>query len=304
MSDDETQQSAKIVIGRKEMTLNRVLILDTETTGWEEDAVCIEVAVALYSVKHGAVIETYSSLIRHNANPAEAINGIPVDILLTAPECDWVWKKVRALVYEVDAIVAHNAAFDRRFVPMTVTCYTPWICSCDDLIWPKAPKPGMNLVGLALAHGLGVAHAHRAAADVELLCRLLTRVRETVGSLEPFLRYGLRPKALFQALVPKPGAEAKAAGFRFDWDTRQWLRTMAVEDAAKLPFKTQEVTREGVKRALCKKHEHSATVTVRCPVCKASRNIKPYEFAADDFPLCEKDGSPMLPVKAASAPNA
>lgn len=52
----------------------------------------------------------------------------------------------------------------------------------------------------------------------------------------------MRAKALFVALVPfERKDEAKAAGFQWDAARRQWLRTMAIEDAAALPFRTQQV---------------------------------------------------------------
>ena len=46
------------------MSLETVLILDTETTGTDDSAVCIEVACILYSVTHAAPIRSFASLIR------------------------------------------------------------------------------------------------------------------------------------------------------------------------------------------------------------------------------------------------
>jgi DNA polymerase-3 subunit epsilon len=219
-----------------------VMLLDTECTGLEDTDTCIEVAIAVYSVPHAAVVESFSSLIQHTGgNPAEAVNGIPAEMLINAPYADDVWCYVRERVRWVDAIIAHNAAFDRRFVPGDLASEKPWICSCDDLLWPMAPKPRAGLVALALAHGLGVSHAHRAAVDVDLLARLLTRVREQGTDLHKFLARGLRPKATFQALVPFDRKdEAKAAGFSWEAGSKRWLRTMAIEDAALLPFKVRE----------------------------------------------------------------
>lgn len=65
--------------------MKNILLLDTETTGTDESAVCIEVAVALYSVEHAAVTRSYSSLIQHGTNEAEHINRIPVGLLASAP---------------------------------------------------------------------------------------------------------------------------------------------------------------------------------------------------------------------------
>ena len=216
-------------------------ILDTETAAL--DGPCIEAAVSLYDLKHAAVVRSFSSLIRHTENQAEAINGIPPALLLEAPPPEPVWHRVREVIDKADAIVAHNASFDRRFVPEAVQCGKPWICSCWDLLWPRRRQDaGEGLIQLALAHGLGVATAHRASADVELLARLLTRVAEMGVELEPFLARGLRPKALFVVADERFDAARNelAKQHSFKWDQREapkrWSRTMAVEDAAALPF--------------------------------------------------------------------
>lgn len=226
------------------MTVERVVLLDTETSGKGDDAVAIEVACILYSVPHAEPIRSFGSLIRAESNPAFAINKIPEALLAEAQTAHDVWCEVGYLVDQADAIVAHNAPFDQDFVPDLVWSGTPWICSMSDLAWPCATRPGEGLVSLALAHGLGVAHAHRAMADCDLLARLLTRVAEMGHDLQAFLQRGLRPKATFQALVPMSrNEEIKAAGFKWFPETKRWLRTMAIEDAATLPFDTRQVER-------------------------------------------------------------
>ena len=40
------------------------------------------------------------------------------------------------------------------------------------------------------------------------------------------------------------------------------------------------------------------TLTVKCVKCGEKRTIKPGEIAAWDFPMCPKDGIPMMPEKA------
>jgi DNA polymerase-3 subunit epsilon len=155
-----------------------------------------------------------------------------------------VWPIVRRFAERADAIVAHGAEFDQRFVPADATGGKPWICSMHDLLWPRG-KPGDSLVKLALAHDLGVSHAHRAAVDVDLLARLLTRVTELGVNLETFLAGGLRPKGRFivadQSYNPQRNEQAKAAGFRWDGAKKEWWRLMPVDDAANLPFKTRMV---------------------------------------------------------------
>lgn len=224
------------------MSPSRVLILDTETTGLDPavDEV-VEVAVALFDVKRAAVTESWSCLIRAAANPAEKINGIAPALLADAPARETVWARVVEYAVLADAVVAHNAEFDRAFSPPSLRTSLPWICSKNDLEWPRANKLGESLVSLALAHGLGVAHAHRAMADVDTLARLLSRAAELGVDLGAFLARGLRPKAKVIAQVSYDDREkAKASGFQWDGATKKWWRIMALEDAAKLPFPTRQ----------------------------------------------------------------
>jgi DNA polymerase-3 subunit epsilon len=227
--------------------MDRVLILDTETTGIDADAVAIEVAVCVFDVKRAVSVRSLSTLVHAESNPAEKVNRIPADLLSDAPPAHRVWRALVPYASLCQAVVAHNADFDRRFVPETATGPLPWICSCNDLAWPCASRPGEGLVSLALAHNLGVAHAHRAAADVELLARLFSRVAEMGHDLDALLSRGLRPKVLVQALVSYDDREkARVAGFRWNEDgTSRWLRKMPLEDAEALPFKVRVLNEQG-----------------------------------------------------------
>lgn len=41
------------------------------------------------------------------------------------------------------------------------------------------------------------------------------------------------------------------------------------------------------------------TVLVRCTGCRAEKRIGAGEIAKDDYPICEKDFMPMVPISAA-----
>ena len=221
--------------------MNTVAILDTETTGVAETDVAIEVAVIVYSVEHAAPVRAFSSLMRAASNPAERVNRIPSALLADAPEAGTVWAGVSRMVAKCDAVLAHNADFDKRFVPPDIAA-KPWICTMNDLAWPMSDKP-TSLAAVALAHGLGIASAHRAMTDCDTIARLLTRVAET-QPLAPFLARGLRPKSRYQALVSFDTNQlAKDAGFRWNQPEApgMWTRTMADEDAAALPFQVRRI---------------------------------------------------------------
>lgn len=223
--------------------MKRVLIIDTETTGLDaaKDRV-IEVGCILFDVEHATPLVSYSTLLPATDNPAESINRIPAAALREIGSAEGEpWGAVAALAAKASAFVAHHAEFDRRFVPPSVGDLLPWVCSKDDLAWPRstgASRP--SLVALALAHDLGVAHAHRALADCDLISRLLIRARELGVDLAAMLARGLRPKATVVALVSYDDRmKARDAGFQWDPVGRAWSRRMAVEDLPALPFRTR-----------------------------------------------------------------
>lgn len=224
--------------------MKNILILDTETTGLDpaKDSV-IEVAAVLYSVEHATVLETFSTLVTAFSNPAEHINRIPDAALANAAHPAAAWARVRELATRAEAYVAHRAEFDHSFTPEAVASVLPWICSKFDIEWPKQKQPGSSLVQLVLEHDLGVAYAHRAAADCDMLARLFTRSRELGADLNAMLERAMRPKADFVALVSYDDREkAKQAGFRWEPDRKRWKRRMFIEDAGALPFKVQEAS--------------------------------------------------------------
>jgi DNA polymerase-3 subunit epsilon len=222
--------------------MRHVLILDTETTGLDhqKDSV-IEVAAILYSVEHATPLRSFSSLMYATGNAAENINRIPAAALADAWLAEEAWAEVSEMAGAADAIIAHNADFDRPWCPQVLQDM-PWICSKVDLQWPKQTRPEPSLVALALEHDLGVAYAHRALADCDMIARLLTRARELGANLAEMLVRGQRPKILLQAMVSFDERElAKTAGFRWDPTTKRWLRRMVAEDAVGLPFKVTQV---------------------------------------------------------------
>ena len=229
--------------------MDSVLLLDTETTSVEPDAACIEVAAVLFSLVHASPVRSFASLIRADDNAAESINRIPAAMLKDAPAPETVWPVVARMASKASAILAHQADFDRRFVPSDVTGETPWVCSMNDVQWPRAQKPGESLVKLALAHDLGVASAHRALADCDLLARLLTRIHEMGVDLQAFIARGLRPKGLFvvadRRFDEARNEQCKLAGFSWDRDVkRAWSRKMALDDAPLLPFAVELIKRD------------------------------------------------------------
>lgn len=228
----------------------RVLIVDTETTGLDpETHELIEVGLVLYSVDHQCALQQFSTLLPMKAaeNEAERINRIPSSVLRgeTLDPSGRMTVEASRMISELvrlsDYFIAHNAAFDSKWFPSKLPGFTakeqerPWLCTLEDFVWPNC-GPG-HLVNTALAHGIGVSSAHRALTD----CLLISALFDRMADLPEMFKVAMRPKALFVADVPYPGTEAKQAGFRWNPDSRQWARRMAVEDAGKLGFRTRQV---------------------------------------------------------------
>ena len=204
--------------------IRRICILDTETTGLDPKIErVIEVACILFDVEHLAPVESYASLIKSEGNAAEKINRIPPTILTDAADPEIVWKRVRILAKKADVYCAHRADFDKGFCPPDVATLRPWLCSKFDMEWPGTDKIGDDLTHLALAHGLGVVHAHRALSDVDTLSRLFARVGEMRGveGLQKLIARALRPKKRYIAIVHfLEKDKAKERGFAWGWGSQ------------------------------------------------------------------------------------
>lgn len=226
--------------------MNRILLLDVETTSLSPaDGDCIELAVVLFSLDHMSVVKAYSTLLKTGKdNPIERINHIPGGALDSGTDPTQAWASANNWAHQCDYVVGHNCEFDKQWVP--ASCATlqskTWIDTCNGCTWPKQSKPVENLVSLCLDHGIGIVDPHRALNDCMLLAMLLRRVHELGHDVRNILAQDLRPKAVFEALVPyERKDEAYAAGFHWDRATKQWTRKMAIEDTSALPFSVRRV---------------------------------------------------------------
>ena len=153
----------------------RFLVLDVETTGLnpQEDRI---VQIALVSVHCGRVAQLGAMLVnpeRPIPPRASAIHHITNRQVEQAPTWAAVWPNVERLLLEVDVIVAHNAVFDRSFLP---SVNKPWLCTkrLAQRLWPSAP----NFKNQTLRYWLDLAldaTAHDAAGDALVTAHVLMR---------------------------------------------------------------------------------------------------------------------------------
>jgi DNA polymerase-3 subunit epsilon len=221
-----------------------LLIIDTETTGLSAaEGQCIEVGAVLFHVPHRAVLTQVSFLMPCPSNGAEGINGIPAAV--TRLEQPWqdALACFRAMVAAADALVAHNAAFDRQWFGLGAlpVLTKPWICSMEDIRWPadRQLRSAPSVRDLALAYGVPVWAAHRALTD----CIYLAQVFERCSDLEERLQAAQEPRTLYRAqLSYAERHRAKAAGFRWnDPVPRAWSRRLSRREVEALPFPVEVV---------------------------------------------------------------
>ena len=215
--------------------MRTLLLLDVETTGTDpaKDRV-VEIGAVRWDIDCRAIVSTHSTLVRSETNDAERVNGISVPLLAAHGRSmteATAWARRAAAGCE--SIVAYNADFDASFLS---DVSAQWVDAMA-FRWPRFSH-SQSLVNVALAHGVGVTGAHRAVADCLLLAALVERACEMGMSIEEEVARGLRPRELVASCHPYEDGNHtnKAAGFRWDDGRRAWVRKMAAEDIAALPF--------------------------------------------------------------------
>ena len=223
-------------------SLESVLILDTETTGLDEnnDEV-VEIGCILFNVPFKSVLSQLSFLLPVQINDAEFINGISADV----SNVEQPWNEGMQFLYKLidscDFIVAHNAAFDKKWFGKGKLPYLDkkWICSLDDVNWSfkKNIKSRPSVTDLALAFNIPVWNVHRALSD----CYYISEVFKKIDNLEEILLKATEPRYLYKAIVSyEDRILAKNAGFRWNSPVQgAWTRKLSETEATELDFKVE-----------------------------------------------------------------
>jgi DNA polymerase-3 subunit epsilon len=181
----------------------RFAFVDVETTGIDPSR-CAVVEVACQIVERGQVTATFESLV----NPFRAIPPFVTAIHGINDSMVWGRPMLRDLVPELlelcrgAVVVAHNAAFDRRFLPFLAGL--PSACSwrLASLVVPEAPNHKNQTLGAFFNvrdPALTGLRPHRALADVIVTRHVFFRC------LERYLAAGYDDdiEALFDFLQPE-----------------------------------------------------------------------------------------------------
>lgn len=224
--------------------IESILILDTETTGLDSDKdEVIEIGCILFHVTSRSVLSQVSFLIPVESNEAQHVNGISAEISNFKQPWNEGLNFFLKLVDCCDLIVAHNAAFDKKWFGKgkLPKLHKKWICSLEDVNWGfnKLIKNRPSVTNLALGFGVPVWSLHRALSD----CFYLSEVFKKCDDLELILLKALEPRLLYKAIVSYEDRYlAKNAGFRWN-DPIQgaWTRRLTENEALEIGFKVQMI---------------------------------------------------------------
>ena len=229
-------------VENQKTNIEKILILDTETTGLDENKdEIIEIGCILFHVTSKSVLSQVSFLFPVSSNEAEHINGISAEVTnIKQPWEDGLTFFLK-LVDCSDLIIAHNVEFDRKWFGKgrLPKLEKKWICSLEDINWSfqKNLKNRPSVTDLALSFSIPVWNLHRALSD----CFYISEVFKKCENLEELLIKATEPRFLYKALVSyEERSLAKKAGFRWNNPAQgAWSRKLTVEEANSLDFKVQ-----------------------------------------------------------------
>ena len=223
-------------------SIENILILDTETTGLDENKdEIIEVGCILFNVNSKSVLSQVSFLFPVSSNEAEHVNGISAEVTNIKQPWEDGLNFFLKLVDCSDLIVAHNVEFDKKWFGKgrLPKLEKKWICSLEDINWSfqKNLKNRPSVTDLALSFSIPVWSLHRALSD----CFYISEVFKKCENLEELLSKATEPRFLYKALVSyEDRSLAKKAGFLWN-NPKQgaWAKKLTVEEANSLDFKVQ-----------------------------------------------------------------
>lgn len=197
-----------------------IIILDFETTGMAPEHGARATEVAAVRVVNGQIIDRFQSLMHTGAwiPPfIESLTGISNAMVRRAPPAARVMRDLAKFTGDAP-LVAHNAAFDRKFLDaewarVGLRREQDMLCSLllSRRLFPDAPNHKLG----TLASHIGLrfqGRAHRALADAEMTAMLWIHILDT---LKTRCQREEIPLPLLRQLqkVPKPKVAAFLAAY-------------------------------------------------------------------------------------------
>ena len=200
-----------------------IAVIDFETTGISPGQGARATEVAIVLLQHGKVVDRFQSLMKTGAWIPPFITqltGITNAMVAAAPDAASVMHDAARFVGDAP-MVAHNAAFDRKFwqaelLEAGLPAAQPFACTVllSRRLYPQAPSHKLGT--LVDYHRLPrTGQAHRALADAEMAAALLARMQH---DLRTHWRVTEPSYALLQAVqrCAKPAVAALLARYALD----------------------------------------------------------------------------------------
>ena len=232
--------------------LYSVVFLDTETTGMDplkNKIIELGMVKATFSLERKLLI----SVDRYYDEFEDPQEPIPPEIVALTHITDEMVsgrcfddEMVANFLSGRPLIVAHNAAFDRPFFEKRFSTLTnlSWACSLKEVPWKTLGFPGAKLEYLNTFLGYFY-EAHRAYVDCLALLWVMYVRSDAFGAL---VKSALTPgiKVIIQGNTFSINQDLKRLEFRFEPNTKSWVRFVAdKEQAEKLKTTLETTYKEG-----------------------------------------------------------
>jgi DNA polymerase-3 subunit epsilon len=189
--------------------------IDTETTGIDHTADKI-IEIGMVAFEHDPATSSIIRISERYSGFEDPGMPLPDDVIEITGITDEMVAgqefdddRVKGIAQRANLVIAHNAAFDRKFIEARFPFFArlPWACTVSQLNWNAERISSRTLEFLLYKCGGYFINAHRALDDAEGVLGLL------------LARLPLSNKSIFSALLEKSGemtSKICAVGAQFD----------------------------------------------------------------------------------------